>query len=103
MMTAEKAITLLQNEKACVETDACDHDCGACSLAGDQKEIVEALDMAIRALDTHRCADCTHYRPIIRERGWCGWHDDGTRVDDTCSRWKEKKNEAVDTGDQRVD
>lgn len=49
-MTNERAIKLLRNEIACVETDACDHECYDCLLAGNQREIIEALNMAIDAL-----------------------------------------------------
>lgn len=51
-MQTDKAIKLLLNERACVATDACDHACGDCMLAGNQNEIIEALDMAIDALKT---------------------------------------------------
>lgn len=51
-MTNERAIKLLRNEIACVETDACDHECYDCLLAGNQGEIIEALNMAIDALKT---------------------------------------------------
>lgn len=54
-MTVKRAIELLKNERACVETDACDHSCDDCLLAGNQDEIVEALDMAMDAL--RRMAD----------------------------------------------
>ena len=49
-MTVDKAVKLLKNELACVQTDACDHSCGDCLLAGNQDEIAEALNMAIDAL-----------------------------------------------------
>lgn len=49
-MTVEKVIKLLQNERACVDTDACDHSCDDCMLSGDKDEIIQALDMAIDAL-----------------------------------------------------
>lgn len=49
-MTIERAIKLLDNERRCVEAEACDHNCGDCMLAGNQNEIVEALYMAMDAL-----------------------------------------------------
>lgn len=49
-MTKEKAIKLLMNEIACGETDVCDRECYNCPLAGNQGEIIEALNMAIDAL-----------------------------------------------------
>lgn len=49
-MRNDEAIKLLYNELLCVETDACDHSCGECMLAGNQAEIAEALNMAIDAL-----------------------------------------------------
>ena len=49
-MTVEKVIKLLQNERACVETDACDANCEACQFNDDDDEINEAIDMAINAL-----------------------------------------------------
>ena len=55
-MTNERAIKLLRNEIACVETDACDHECYDCLLAGNQGEIIEALNMAIDALQ-NGCTD----------------------------------------------
>lgn len=48
-MTRLKAIHILLNEKACVESN-CDRNCGACSLAKEEAEIIEALNMAIEAL-----------------------------------------------------
>jgi hypothetical protein len=49
-MTIEHAIKLLDNERRCVEAEACDHNCGDCMLAGNQNEIAEALYMAMDAL-----------------------------------------------------
>lgn len=45
-----KAIKLLTNERTCVNTDACDHDCDTCALAGEQDEISDALSMGIEAI-----------------------------------------------------
>ena len=53
-MTTEKAIKLLQNERACVDTDACDHSCDECMLSGNKDDILQALDMAIDALKITR-------------------------------------------------
>lgn len=49
-MTGNEAIKILLNLYQCVETDACDHECYDCLLAGNQGEIIEALNMAIDAL-----------------------------------------------------
>ena len=53
-MKVEKAIEILQNERACVDTDACDHSCDDCMLSGNKDEILEALDMAMDALKITR-------------------------------------------------
>lgn len=52
-MTRMKAISILLNEKACVKSK-CDKNCGACDLAKDETEIIEAFDMAIQALWYYR-------------------------------------------------
>lgn len=48
-MTKEQAIEILANEKMCVQRD-CDRNCGACELAREETEIVDAFDTAISAL-----------------------------------------------------
>ena len=50
MLAYQKAIEILFKERACVDTDACDHKCGECMLASDKDGILLALDMAIDAL-----------------------------------------------------
>ena len=52
-MTRMKAISILLNEKACVKS-RCDRNCGACDLAKEEAEIIEALSMAIQALWYYR-------------------------------------------------
>lgn len=48
MVSPEKAIELLENERECVNTDTCDRDCKNCTLAGEQHKISDAIAMAIR-------------------------------------------------------
>lgn len=48
-MTWEQAIEILANEKKCVKRN-CDRNCGACELAREEAEIIEAFDTAISAL-----------------------------------------------------
>ena len=50
-MTKEKAIDLLKSRIKCVSS-MCNRDCYICPLAADEKEIVEALLLAIKALET---------------------------------------------------
>ena len=72
-MTADRAIKLLQNELACVETDACDHHCDDCMLAGNQDEIVEALNMAMGALKEWKAGMWLKISPAgIYECSECG-------------------------------
>lgn len=52
-MTKEQAIEILANEKMCVQRD-CDRNCGACELAREETEIVDAFDTAISALMERR-------------------------------------------------
>ena len=50
-MTKERAIDLLKNEIKCVSS-MCNRDCYICPLAVDEKEKIEALLIAIKALET---------------------------------------------------
>jgi transposase-like protein len=53
-MTREEAIAIVENEKMCVnrasKNDNCNRDCYNCELVKTDTEILEALDMAIKAL-----------------------------------------------------
>lgn len=50
MVSPEKAIELLKNERECVNTSTCDRDCKNCTLAGEQHEISDAIAMGIAAI-----------------------------------------------------
>lgn len=54
-MTREEAIAIIENEKKCVnranKNDYCNRDCYNCELVKTDTEILEALDMAIKALE----------------------------------------------------
>jgi hypothetical protein len=53
-MTREEAIATVENEKRCVnrasKNDNCNRDCYNCELVKTDAEILEAFDMAIKAL-----------------------------------------------------
>lgn len=49
-MTRTEAIVIINNEKDCVQNRDCDRACGFCTLAKEEAEIVEAFDLAIKAL-----------------------------------------------------
>lgn len=48
-MTPKKAIEILENERECVATN-CDRDCGKCPLVKEEKDILDAFDLAIKSL-----------------------------------------------------
>lgn len=54
-MTRDEAIAILENEKKCVnranKNDYCNRDCYNCELVKTDTEILNALDMAIEALE----------------------------------------------------
>lgn len=50
-MTKEKAVELIKSRIKCVSS-MCNRDCYICPLAADEKEVVEALLLAIKALET---------------------------------------------------
>ena len=54
-MTIDEAIAILENEKKCVnranKNDYCNRDCYNCELVKTDTEILNALDMAIKALE----------------------------------------------------
>ena len=51
-MTENEAIEIIQTEKQCVlrNVEGCDRDCKKCDLVRQDKEIIEAYDMAISSL-----------------------------------------------------
>ena len=50
-MTNEEAIKIIDTEKACVKRGVnCDRDCGKCDLVMETADILEAYDIAIKAL-----------------------------------------------------
>lgn len=50
----EQAIKVLSTEMNCVATDDCDHNCGKCKYAMEQKEILDAEAYAIKAIKTQQ-------------------------------------------------
>ena len=57
-MTAQRAISVIQNEAACVSRQTCpgcDRRCGQCDLVLDDREILEAYSMAVNALKVYHC------------------------------------------------
>ena len=58
-MTREETIAILENEKKCVnranKNDYCNRDCYNCELVKTDTEILNALDMAIKALEQEPC------------------------------------------------
>lgn len=54
-MTREEAIAIIENGKECVnranKNDYCNRDCYNCELVKTDTEILNALDMAINALE----------------------------------------------------
>ena len=57
-MNREEAIEIIKNEKECVnranKNDYCNRDCYNCELVKTDKEIIEALDMGIEALENQK-------------------------------------------------
>ena len=62
-MTREEAIAIIENEKKCVnranKNDYCNRDCYNCELVKTDTEILEAFDMAIKALEQQSCENYT--------------------------------------------
>ena len=62
-MTREEAIAILENEKKCVnranKNNYCNRDCYNCELVKTDTEILNAFDMAIKALEQEPCEDAT--------------------------------------------
>ena len=63
-MTMQRAVGILETERECVEragtatpNKACDRSCADCDLVLDDKEILEAYNMAIKALEQEPCED----------------------------------------------
>ena len=53
MMSRDRAIFVIQNEKKCVLRNirGCDRECGKCDLVLPDDDILMAYDMAIEALE----------------------------------------------------
>lgn len=50
-MSIDHAMSLIKNEKRCVErASTCDRDCAKCDLLRDTDEILEAYDIALNAM-----------------------------------------------------
>jgi hypothetical protein len=60
-MTKLEAIAIIENEKRCVnrasKNDDCNRDCYNCELVKTDAEILEALDMAIKAMEQDSILD----------------------------------------------
>lgn len=55
MMTIDKAIALMKNEKACiVKSDTCDRNCAKCELLRKTEDLLSAYDMVICALEMQK-------------------------------------------------
>lgn len=59
-MTANDAVRILSRLQICVDTDACDMDCGMCRYNDDNWETHKAHDMAMDALKIVHCSECDH-------------------------------------------
>lgn len=71
-MTMQRVIDILRTEKECVEragittpNKACDRACADCDLVLDDKEILEAYNMAIKALEQEPCEDAISRQAAI--------------------------------------
>ena len=51
-MTKQEAILILKNEQECIKSK-CNRECGKCTLAKEESEILEAIDKAIYALSDY--------------------------------------------------
>ena len=80
-MTVEKAIELMENEKACIiKADTCDKNCAKCELLGDTKDLLSAHDMAIQTLKQTKWIPCSERIP--EEHEWIGTKKFGTTISD---------------------
>ena len=56
MTRKEKAISIIKNELACVKNVDCERtECRNCSLVMPEHDVIEALDIAIKALEQEPC------------------------------------------------
>lgn len=86
-MTREEAIKILENEKACVnranKNDYCNRDCYNCELVKTDTEILNALDMAIQAIEQTKWISVSEKLPenndnVLAWNGRCSmvaWYD----------------------------
>lgn len=77
-MIREEAIAIIENEKKCVnranKNDYCNRDCYNCELVKTDTEILEALDMAIKALEQQPCDDCISRKEVLSTYAdWYGY------------------------------
>ena len=71
-MTMQRAVDILKTERECVEragtatpNKACDRACADCDLVLDDKEILEAYNMAIKALEQEPCEDAISRQAVM--------------------------------------
>ena len=58
MTRKEKAISIIKNELACVKNVNCERaECRTCNLVMPEHDVIEALDMAIKALEQEPVLD----------------------------------------------
>ena len=93
-MTNEEAIKILENEKACVnranKNDYCNRDCYNCELVKTDTEILNALDMAIQAIEQTKWISVSEKLPgsdedVLLTNGigmYIGW------IDPTDGAWR---------------
>lgn len=70
-MDSETAMSILENKKACVmRADKCDRGCAKCKLVKPDSEILEALDMGIKAIRNGSLVD--QIREFVKEENYLG-------------------------------
>ena len=71
-MTREEAIAIIENEKKCVnranKNDYCNRDCYNCELVKTDIEILDALNMAIKALEQQPCSDVISRQAVLDKK-----------------------------------
>jgi len=81
MMTINEAISLMENERACiVKADTCDRDCAKCELVKKTEDLLSAYDMVIKALERTKWIPCSERMP--EEHEWIGTKEFGTTISD---------------------
>ena len=67
-MDNKQAIKIIETEKKCVCRQfekGCDRLCGKCDLVLEDKEIINAYDMAINLLQAEPCEDCVSRKAVL--------------------------------------